>query len=157
MTPAINYLKKQGVTHQVLEYQHDSNASSFGLEAAEKLNVTANKVFKTLVVSTNNNELAVAVLPVTHQLSLKNMAKLLNCKKVTMADKLVVQRATGYVLGGVSPFGQKKRLSTWLDASAKDLAHIYISAGQRGLEIQIAPYMLIEHLTAQFAELALAS
>lgn len=153
MTPAIDYLKKQGVVHQVLEYQHDSNAKSFGLEAADKLNLAKNKVFKTLVVSTNADELAVAVLPVTHQLNLKAIAKQINCKKVTMADKSVVQRATGYVLGGVSPFGQKKRLTTWLDASAKDLEHIYISAGKRGLEIQIAPNMLIKHLTAKFAEI----
>ncbi|WP_158967519.1 Cys-tRNA(Pro) deacylase [Paraglaciecola sp. L3A3] len=138
MTPAINTLKKLKIKHQIHSYEHDENHASFGLEAAEKLNVAAQRVFKTLVVKLDSGALAVAVLPVDKMLSMKLIAKALSAKKAEMADKLEVQRSTGYVLGGVSPLGQKKRLKTVIDASAEQEQTIYVSAGKRGLEIELS-------------------
>ncbi len=111
MTPAITLLTKKRIAHSVLKYEHDANAASYGLEAVEKLNLNADTVFKTLVVSTDNNRLAVAVVPVNTKLSEKKMAKALGVKKVEMAQANAVMVATGYVLGGVSPLGQKKAVS----------------------------------------------
>ena len=143
MTPAIDLAKKRGLDYQIHEYTHDSQAVSFGLEAAEKLGVAVTQVFKTLVVSTDTGILAVAILPVDKTLNFKKMAKalsankLLSCKKVQMADPKQVARSTGYVLGGVSPLGQKKRLKTIIDSSAQAQPTIYISGGRRGLEIEL--------------------
>jgi len=157
MTPAIDLAKKRNLDYQVHEYTHDSNAASFGLEAAEKLGVAVTQVFKTLVVITDTGVLAVAILPVDKTLNFKKMAKalssnkLLSCKKVQMADPKQVERSTGYVLGGVSPLGQKKRLKTVIDHSAQDQPTIYVSGGRRGLEIELPPTQLAETLAAQFS------
>lgn len=151
MTPAINLAKKAKIFHLIHEYQHDSNAISFGMEAVEKLNLAPEKVFKTLVVSLDNKSLAVAVLPVAEKLSMKLIAKAAGAKKAEMANPLDVQRATGYVLGGVSPLGQKKRLTTIIDSTAQNQQTIFVSAGRRGLEIELAPNDLIKLLTAKFA------
>lgn len=139
MTPATNTLKKQNVPHTVHEYSHDESAESYGLEAAEKMGVQPEKVFKTLVVSLDAKELAVAVIPVSSKLSMKRIAKATGAKKAAMADRSDVERSTGYVLGGVSPLGQKKRLRTVIDSSAKHYTTIYVSAGRRGLEIELSP------------------
>lgn len=138
MTPAINLAKQHKITHQIHEYEHDASAQSYGLEAAEKLGVDAAQVFKTLVVELDNKQLAVAILPVSATLSMKLMAKGANAKKAMMADKVAVQRTTGYVLGGVSPLGQKKRLATIIDSSALPFKTIFVSAGRRGLEIELS-------------------
>lgn len=157
MTPAIDLAKKRGLDYQLHEYIHDSQAASFGLEAAEKLGVDVTQVFKTLVVSTDSGALAVAVLPVDKTLNFKKMAKalssnkLLSCKKVQMADPKQVERSTGYVLGGVSPLGQKKRLTTIIDDSAQAHATIYVSGGRRGLEIELPPLKLADTLAARFS------
>lgn len=154
MTPAINLAKKQKVAYQVHEYIHDTASESYGLEAAEKMGVTAERVFKTLVVMLDNKDLAVGIVPVSAQLSMKSMAKALGAKKALMAEKSAVERATGYVLGGVSPLGQKKRLKTVLDASAKNYSSIYVSAGRRGLEIELNPDDLLKLTKGAFFELA---
>lgn len=157
MTPAIDLAKKRGLDYQIHEYTHDSQAASFGLEAAEKLGVAVTQVFKTLVVSTDNGDLAVAILPVDKTLNFKKMAKalsankLLSCKKVQMADPKQVERSTGYVLGGVSPLGQKKRLKTVIDSSAQDQTTVYVSGGRRGLEIELPPAQLAKTLDAHFS------
>ena len=156
MTPAIDLAKKRNLDYQVHEYTHDSNAASFGLEAAEKLGVAVAQVFKTLVVITDTGVLAVAILPVDKTLNFKKMAKalssnkLLSCKKVQMADPKQVERSTGYVLGGVSPLGQKKRLKTVIDSTAQDQATVYVSGGRRGLEIELPPAQLATTLDACF-------
>lgn len=138
MTPGILAAKKANVSYAVHEYEHDPAAESYGNEAAEKMGVAPDRVFKTLVVSIDGKELAVGVIPVTSMLSLKLIAKAAHAKKAVMADKQDVQRSTGYVLGGVSPMGQKKRLKTFIDQSAGQYDTIFVSAGKRGLEIELS-------------------
>lgn len=154
MTPAINLAKKHKIAHQVHEYFHDAAAESYGLEAAQKLGVVAERVFKTLVVMLDNKDLAVGVVPVSAQLSMKCIAKALGAKKAAMAEKSAVERATGYVLGGVSPLGQKKRLKTVLDASAKNYPTLYVSAGRRGLEIELSSDDLLKLTSGVLAEIS---
>ena len=153
MTPGINTVKKNKVTHKIHEYSHDASCESYGLEAAQKMGVPVQRVFKTLVVILDNQELAVGVLPVSSKLSMKSIAKALVAKKAAMADKSDVQRSTGYVLGGVSPLGQKKRLKTVIDSSATNHATIYVSAGRRGLEIELSPVDLTKLCNATLAEI----
>jgi len=152
MTPAIILAEKHKIKFQVHQYKHDKKAASYGLEAAEKLNVDPLQVFKTLVVEVDKL-LVVAVLPVTEQLNLKAVASALNAKKAQMADKNDVLRSSGYVLGGVSPLGQKKLLTTLIDSSANDHHDIYVSAGKRGLEIQLSAQDLADLLSARFVDL----
>lgn len=159
MTPAVKIAKQYRLDYQLHEYTHDSSVASFGLEAAEKLGVITAQVFKTLVIATDAGTLAVALVPVDTTLNFKKMAKALSlnkvlpCKKVQMADPKKVARSTGYVLGGVSPLGQKKRLVTIIDISAKDKPSIYVSAGRRGLEIELLPLQLAETLSARFEDI----
>ena len=150
MTPAITFAKQQKLAFRVLEYQHDANATSFGLEAVEKLGLDERFVFKTLVVELDNNQLVVAIVPVVSQLSLKQLAKAAGVKKAKMAEQIKVERSTGYVLGGVSPLGQKKRLATFIDTSAQTLDKVYVSAGRRGLEIELSPEQLAKSTNAKF-------
>src|SRR5690554_8203958 len=110
MTPAINITKKSKVSHKIHEYTHDDSSESYGLEAAEKMGVPEERVFKTLVVTLDNKELTVGVIPVSFKLSMKLIAKAAGAKKAAMADKSDVERSTGYVLGGVSPLDQKNDL-----------------------------------------------
>lgn len=157
MTPAVNALKKAGIAFNLHEYPHDSQASSYGEEAADCLNLPTSQVFKTLIVSThpsdNSKDLAVAIIPVSHQLNLKAVAKTLGVKKAAMADPHAAQNTTGYLLGGISPFGQKKRLSMCLDDSAEQFEKIYVSGGKRGLEIEINPQDLRKLCNARSADI----
>lgn len=153
MTPGINTVKKNKISHQIHEYSLDVSSESYGLETAEKMGVPVQRVFKTLVVALDNKELAVGVLPVSSKLSMKHIAKALGAKKAAMADKTDVQRSTGYVLGGVSPLGQKKQLKTVIDASAQNHATIYVSAGRRGLEIELNPVDLTNLTRARLADI----
>lgn len=153
MTPGISVAKKAKVAHRVHEYAHDPASESYGLEAAQKLKVEPTRVFKTLVVSLDNKELAVAVVPVSSMLSLKLIAKAAGAKKASMADTLDVERSTGYIIGGVSPLGQKKRLRTIIDSSAKSHSSIFVSAGRRGLEIELSPEDLKALTNATFAHI----
>lgn len=155
MTPAIERAKKASISFQIHEYEHDPAADSYGEEAAEKLGVASDRVFKTLVVSHGAKDLAVAVLPVSRQLNLKQFAKAIGAKKAAMADKAVAERATGYVLGGVSPIGQKKALTTVIDASAEQFDTIYISAGRRGLELELSPADLSALTRGKFAPIGI--
>ncbi|MDH5182982.1 MAG: Cys-tRNA(Pro) deacylase [Gammaproteobacteria bacterium] len=153
MTPAINLARKRKVFHRVHSYTHDPACESFGTEAAEKLGLNEARVFKTLVVNVDNNELMVGVVPVSSMLSMKLMAKIAAAKKVAMASQSDVERSTGYILGGVSPLGQKKQLKTIIDVSAKDFDTIYVSAGRRGLEIELSPMDLKALVNGVFAEI----
>jgi len=154
MTPAINVLKKEKVDYKLYEYIHNSQTQSYGLEAVNKMGAEESRVFKTLVVKVDNNLLVVAVIPVSSMLSMKLVAKSIGAKKASMADSLEVERSTGYILGGVSPLGQKKRVKTIIDSSAESFSTIYVSAGRRGLEIELNPNDLKELTGAKFVDIS---
>ncbi len=153
MTPGINAAKKAKISFTLHEYEHDPAAESYGLEAAEKLGVNASRVFKTLVVDLGNKQLAVGIIPVSDLLSMKCIAKAAGAKKAAMAAVSDVERSTGYVLGGVCPLGQKKRLKTFLDSSAQSFETIMVSGGRRGLEIELSPADLLRLTGGQYADL----
>lgn len=157
MTPAINLAKKKKVTHTIHQYEHDPRADSYGLEAAEVLGQDPKTVFKTLLFCLNGEpkNLAVAIIPVDQKLNLKLAAKAAKGKKADMADPEIAQKATGYVVGGISPLGQKKALPTFLHESATQQDTICVSAGKRGLEIELAPKDLLSLTRGQFAPLCL--
>jgi len=155
MTPATKLLKKQKIDFTLHEYHHDKNSVSYGLEAVEKLGLATELVFKTLVVELDSKQLIVAVLPVAEKLSMKLIAKCFSAKKANMADKDNVLRSTGYVMGGVSPVGQKKRLKTVINSSAFATEKIFVSAGKRGLELQINPLDLQKSVSAIKADICL--
>jgi len=145
MTPAINQAQKAKIVYSIHEYTHSPSCSnSYGLEAAEKLGIAPERVFKTLVVRLDDGRLVVGIIPVTSKLNMKNIAKGARAKKAAMADKALVIKTTGYVLGGVSPLGQKKKLPTFIDSSAAGFPTIYVSAGRRGLEIELRSEDLVK-------------
>jgi Cys-tRNA(Pro)/Cys-tRNA(Cys) deacylase len=152
-TPATNLLTSKGVDFKAHEYSHDPNSTSFGLEAAEKLGVDPNRVFKTLIANVDES-FAVAIVPVNQQVSLKSLARTLGAKRAVMADPVKAARLTGYVVGGISPLGQKRLLSTVIDQSAKEFETILVSGGRRGFDIELSPQDLAELLSAIFAEIA---
>ena len=154
MTPAVNSARQHKITFKLHQYQHDINVASYGVEAAEKLAVEPGKIFKTLVVCTQEKQLAVAIVPVLQQLDLKALAKALKCKKVSMADSKQVEKSTGYVLGGVSPLGQKKALTTIIDQSGAGFTTIFVSGGKRGLEIELSPQDLARLSRGVFASIS---
>jgi Cys-tRNA(Pro)/Cys-tRNA(Cys) deacylase len=155
MTPCIRLLKTNKTPFTLHQYEHDSTCSSYGEEAAQKLGVVPQRVFKTLVVQSDAKEFFVGIVPVTSQLSLKAMAKVTGAKKIAMADAKDVEKITGYVLGGVSPLGQKKRLKSVIDATALEYESIFVSAGKRGLEVELAPQDLQKLLDAKPEEIKL--
>ncbi|WP_062432125.1 Cys-tRNA(Pro) deacylase [Herbidospora daliensis] len=153
-TPATVALTKAGAEFTLHPYEHDANAQAYGEEAADALGVPYERIFKTLVAETEAG-LAVAVVPVAGKLDLKAFAAALRGKKAAMAEAAKVERVTGYVVGGISPLGQRKRLPTVVDASALAFETIYFSAGRRGLQIETAPGNLVTltgAITAQIAK-----
>ena len=157
MTPAVELLTEAGVSHQLVSYEHDPTAESYGTEASEALGVEPGHVFKTLLATLDGTETVVAVVPVTGQLNLKLLAKAAGAKKAAMVNPDDAMRLTGYVVGGISPLGQRKRLRTFIDASAQELGTIYVSGGKRGLEIAVAPQDLMDLLDGTAAPLAAAT
>jgi Cys-tRNA(Pro)/Cys-tRNA(Cys) deacylase len=153
MTPAINQLEEAGVAFTVHEYERGESLRDFGLEAAEKLGLDPEQVFKTLLVTVEGGH-AVAIVPVSGKLSLKLVGRALGAKHVEMCDPDVAERVTGYVRGGISPFGQKKRLATVIDEIATLFERVYVSGGKRGLDIGVAPDDLIRVLDATVADIA---
>jgi Cys-tRNA(Pro)/Cys-tRNA(Cys) deacylase len=152
VTPAVRELEAAGIAFTVHEYEHESSRD-FGVEAAEKLGLDPDQVFKTLLVTADGRQ-AVAIVPVSGKLSLKAVGKALGAKHVDMCDPAVAERITGYVRGGISPFGQKKRLPTVLDELAMLFDVVYVSGGKRGLDLGVAPHDLIRHLDATVADIA---
>lgn len=152
-TPALLAAQRAGIAHRVHAYEHDPAHPSFGEEAAAALSVDPARVFKTLV-ATVDGALTVAVVPVAGQLDLKHLAAACGGKKAAMADVPHAERATGYVAGGISPLGQKRPLPTVVDASALCLPTVFVSAGRRGLEIELAPSDLVRLTGATTAPIA---
>jgi Cys-tRNA(Pro)/Cys-tRNA(Cys) deacylase len=141
-TPATVALTRAGVPFTLHPYAHDDAATHFGEEAAAALGVEPTRIFKTLLADVGG-ELVVAVVPVARQLDLKALATVLGAKRATMADPGAATRSTGYVLGGISPFGQRTRLRTVVDASALEHTTVLVSAGKRGLQVELAPADLV--------------
>ena len=152
-TPATTALAHAGVAFTVHSYDHDPKASSYGLEAAEKLGLDPATVFKTLLADVDGR-LVVGIVPVAGQLDLKALAGAVGGKKAAMADPAVAARVTGYVVGGISPIGQKRRLPTVLDRSAGGHPTIYVSGGRRGLDIGLAPDNLVRATGASLADIS---
>ena len=152
-TPASALLARLGISYRILSYLHDPSAEHYGTEAAEKLAVDPSRVFKTLMVDVGN-QLAVAVVPVNRSLNLKAMAAACGSKRAAMADRTAAERRTGYVIGGISPLGQKQRSPLVLDESALAFETILVSGGRRGLEIELAPADLLRATDGTTAALA---
>ena len=152
-TPATVALARAGIEYRLHEYAHDPRAESYGLEAAEALGLDPARVFKTLM-ATVDGRLAVAVVPVSGQLDLKALARALGASRAAMAEVAAAERATGYVAGGISPFGQKRAHPTALDESAELFDTVFVSGGRRGLDVEIAPADLAEVTGAILADIS---
>lgn len=153
-TPCTVALDRAGTSYEIRAYEHDPRATSYGLEAAEALNVEPERVFKTLMAQLDGRELVVGIVPVTGQLDLKALARALGGSKAVMADVVAAERATGYVAGGISPIGQKRPHRTVLDESALAHATVLVSGGRRGLDVEIAPADLLEATGAITAQIS---
>ena len=146
-TPATTAARKAGVEHRVHEYAHDPSAASYGMEAAEALGLDPARVFKTLVADLDGT-LTVCIVPVTHELDLRSLGK-----RARLADTAKAERTTGYVAGGISPLGQRRALPTLVDETALGHDTIFVSAGRRGLEIELAPGDLVALTNAEVRRL----
>ena len=149
-TPATVALTRAGVAFTLHPYEHDPRAESFGTEAAEALGVPPERVFKTLLAEADGR-LVVGIVPVTGQLDLKALARAVGASKATMADPAAAQRSTGYVVGGISPVGQKRALATVLDDSALTHPTVFVSGGRRGLDLELTPADLVRATNASTA------
>lgn len=153
MTPATRLLDKHAVDYRLHQYEHTTANSDYGIDASNQLGVEPAQVFKTLVAELETHELIVAIVPVSGRLHLKSLASAAGAKKAFMADRARIEKTSGYVLGGVSPLGQKKTLRTFIDVSAQEFETVFVSGGRRGLEIELAPNDLAALTGAQFATL----
>ena len=154
-TPATVFLDRAGIEYSEHRYDHDPAAESFGLEAAELLGLDPDVVFKTLLARLDGTQgpLVVAIVPVNYLLNLKALAKAAGAKRATMSAVADAERSSGYVAGGISPFGQRRPLPTFIDETAEICDRIYVSGGQRGFDIGLAPHDLITSLNATVAAL----
>jgi Cys-tRNA(Pro)/Cys-tRNA(Cys) deacylase len=154
-TRATQLLARLGISHNLRRYDHDPRHPSYGQEASAALGVPPGQVFKTLVADVDG-QLTVAVVPVSGSLDLKALASAVGGKRAVMADPVQAERASGYVTGGIAPIGLRKRLTVIVDETALSYAKVYCSAGQRGLEIELAPADLIKAADARTAQIARA-
>lgn len=149
-TPATTALTSAGVAFTVHEYDHDARAESYGGEAADAMGIAPDRVFKTLFADVDG-ALVVGVVPVSGQLDLKALARVVEGRKAAMADPKAAERATGYVIGGISPLGQRKPHPTVVDDSALTHDTVFVSAGRRGMEIELSPAELVRLTAARVA------
>lgn len=154
-TPATVALERGGVAFTVHTYEHDPAATSYGAEAADALGLDPRAVLKTLLADVDG-DLVVAVVPVAGQLDLKALASTVRGKRASMADVAVAERTTGYVVGGISPLGQRRRLPTVVDATALEHDEVYVSGGRRGFDLGLAPADLVRLLDATVAHIGRA-
>jgi Cys-tRNA(Pro)/Cys-tRNA(Cys) deacylase len=154
MTPAVRAAEQAGLAFELLEYDYDPQADEIGLHAAQALGRSASTVFKTLIVALDSGELVCAVIPSDARLSLKSIAAAAGARKADLSDPRKAERATGYVVGGISPLGQRRRLPTVVDASALSFDTVHVSAGRRGLELELAPEDLVRLTDARVAAIA---
>ena len=154
MTPAVTAAKRAGIEFELHEYDAGGSSEPYGIGAARALGIAPQRVFKTLVVDLPGRSLAVAIIPVAGRLDLKAVAAALGAKRATMAEPAAAERATGYVLGGISPLGQRRRLPFAIDESALGFERIHVSGGRRGLEIELAPADLVALVGAAVARIA---
>lgn len=152
VTPAVRRLESLGISHRLLEYRHEANRDDYGIEAAEVLGIDPDRVFKTLIVLADGDE-ACAVVPVSGRLSTKAMATALGVRRVEMCPPDRAQRVTGYVVGGISPIGQKRSLTTLVDETAQLFEEICVSGGRRGLDIGLAADDLIAATGGRYADI----
>lgn len=155
-TPAAIALTGAGISYRLHSYRHQEGAPAYGDEAAEALGINPRRIFKTLVAeltSSRGTELVVAVVPVSTRLDLKALAAAAGAKKGAMAEPAAASRSTGYVLGGISPLGQRTQLRTVVDTSALSFETILVSAGKRGLEVELAPHDLVSATSALVASI----
>lgn len=155
MTPAINLLKKNKIKFNTLKYKHDPNCEAYGEEAFKALNLNPKQVFKTLLIKEtgSKNNFFTCIVSVENMLNLKKAAKACEIKKAEMTSPQEAEKSTGYLVGGISPLGQKKRLTTILDESALNFSTIFVSAGRRGLEVELDPNDLVKLCNGSFADI----
>ena len=152
-TPATVALRAAGIRFVEHSYDHDPRAQSFGIEAAEALGVEADRVFKTLLAEVDGR-LVVGIVPVTLKLDLKSLAAAVGGKKAAMADPSLAERRTGYVVGGISPIGQKSHHDTVVDETAELWDSVFVSGGRRGLDLELAPADLLRATSGVLADIA---
>ncbi len=157
MTPAIDLLNQHSIDFKIHQYKHTPGTESYGDEAARELGIDPQQLFKTLIVearSSSGSTLLVGIVPVSSSLDLKSFANAVGAKKTMMADKQKAQLSSGYILGGVSPLAQKRPLKTIIDTSANKFDSIFVSAGKRGLDVELSSAGLAELTSASFADIA---
>jgi Cys-tRNA(Pro)/Cys-tRNA(Cys) deacylase len=152
-TPAVDTLARAGVRFRLLEYEYDPDADRIGVHAAQALGLAASSVFKTLVVALDTGELVCAVIPSDARLNLKAVASAAGARKAELADPKKAEKTTGYVVGGISPLGQRKALRTYVDASASRLEEVVVNGGRRGLQIALRPADLVTATKAEVLDL----
>ena len=153
ITPAVRALEKADIAFELLEYDYDPDAGEIGMHAAQALGRPPSTVFKTLILALDSGELVCAVIPSDARLNLKAVASAAGSRRADLADPKKAERATGYVVGGISPLGQRKPLRTYLDASASALGEIVVNGGRRGLQIVLKPSDLIAATSAEVSPL----
>jgi Cys-tRNA(Pro)/Cys-tRNA(Cys) deacylase len=154
MTPAVVLIQRRKVAHRIHSYDHDPAHEGYGLEAADKLRVPVERVFKTLLTIDGAGGCVVALVPVSGSLDMKKLAQAHGVKKLGMADPKSAERLTGYQVGGISPLGQKRLLPTVVDSSSRHFQTIFVSGGRRGLEIELAPDDLLSLLKGRYGDIA---
>jgi Cys-tRNA(Pro)/Cys-tRNA(Cys) deacylase len=155
LTPAVKFLEKQGVTHTVHRYElGESHAGTYGEAVAKAIGAEPQRVFKTLIAQLDSGELVVAVVPVSSTLDLRALAAAAGAKSAAMAPPQAAEKATGYVTGGISPFGQRKMLRTFVDGSLETFPKVFVSAGRRGLQVEVDSSDLVRLCQASVAELS---